>query len=46
LLIKVQKQKMVKEVWDTICVKYEGKSLTVKVDLWHHMYQMKCEDEM
>jgi len=46
LLIEVQKLKTAKEVWDTVCAKYENKSLTVKVNLWHRMYEMKCEDEM
>ena len=33
LLIEVQKLKTVKEVWDVICIKHEGKALTVKVDI-------------
>ena len=33
LLIEVQKLKMGKEVWDAICIKHEGKALTVKVDI-------------
>jgi len=35
----------VKEVWDTVCAKYENKSLTIKVALKHCMYEMKCEDK-
>jgi len=46
LLIKIQKLKTVKEIWDTICEKYERKLFKVKVDLWCHMYEVKCEDEM
>ena len=45
LLIEVQKLKTAKEIWDTVCAKYEGKSITVKIDLRHRMYEMKCEDE-
>jgi len=33
LLIKIQRLKMAKEIWDTVCEKYKGKSLTVKVNL-------------
>jgi len=40
---RLQVLKTVKEVWDTVCAKYENKSLTIKVDLEHHMYEMKCE---
>ena len=45
LLIEIQKLKTVKEIWDTVCVKYEDKLLTIKVDLWCHMYEMECKDE-
>jgi len=41
----VQKLQTAKEVWDTVCVKHEGKALAVKVDIWHWMYEMKCEDD-
>jgi len=44
-LIEIQKLKTAKEIWDTVCTKYEDKSLTIKVDLWQCMYEMKCEDE-
>ena len=33
LLIEVQKLNTVKEVCDTICMKHEGKVLTVKIDI-------------
>jgi len=46
LLIEVQKLKTVKEVWDALCVKHEKKALTVVIDICHHMYEMKCEDEL
>jgi len=45
LLIEIQKLNTAKEIWDTVCAKYENKSLTVKVDLRCRMYEMKCEDE-
>jgi len=45
LLIEVQKLKMAKEIWDTVCAKYEGKSITVKIDLRHRMYEIKCKDK-
>ena len=45
LLIEVQKLKMVKEVWDVICVEHEGKALTVKVDICRWMYEQKCNDK-
>ena len=45
LFIEIQKLKTVKEIWDTVCAKYDDKLLTVKVGLQHHMYEMKCEDE-
>ena len=32
LLIELHKLKTVKDVWDAICAKHEGKALTVKVD--------------
>ena len=34
-----------KEVWETVCVKHETRALTIKVDMWCRMYEMKCEDE-
>ena len=45
LLIELCKLKTAKEIWDAVCAKHEGKALTVKVDLWHHIYTMKCEDK-
>jgi len=33
LLIAVQKLKMAKEMWDVICIKHEGKALTVNVNI-------------
>ena len=45
LLIKVQKFKMAKEVWDALCAKNEKKALTVVVDIRHCIYELKCKDE-
>ena len=36
---------MAKEVWDAVCAKHENQALTVKVDMRHHMYEMKCKDD-
>ena len=33
LLIELCKLKTAKDVWDAVCVKHEGKALTMKVDL-------------
>ena len=33
LLIEIQKLNTAKEIWEAIVAKYEGKSLTVKVNL-------------
>ena len=45
LLIKVQKFKTAKEVWDVLCAKHKKKALTVVVDIHHHIYELKCENE-
>ena len=45
ILIKVWNLATAKEVWDAVCVKHETRALTVKVDMWRRMYEMKCEDE-
>jgi len=44
LLIELHKFKTAKEIWDAVCAKQEGKALTIKVNLQHHIYAMKCED--
>ena len=33
MLIELRKLKTVKDVWDAVCAKHEGKALTIKVDL-------------
>ena len=45
LLIEVRKLPTVKEIWEAVCAKYEHRALTVKIDICHHMYEMKCEDD-
>ena len=45
VLIKIQNLATAKEVWEVVCAKHETKALTVKVDMWHWMYEMKCEDK-
>ena len=45
LLIEIQKLNTEKEIWEAVVAKYEGKSLTVKLNLQCRIYGMKCEDE-
>ena len=45
LLIEIQELNTAKEIWEAIVAMYEGKSLTVKVNLRCCIYGMKCEDE-
>ena len=45
LLIEVWKLKTAKEVWGPICAKHETMALTVKVDMCHRMYKLKCQDD-
>ena len=45
LLIEVQKLKTAKELWEAMCAKHEKKALNVMVDIRHHIYELKCEDE-
>jgi gag-polypeptide of LTR copia-type len=45
VLIEVRNLDTAQKVWDAVCAKYETKSLTVKIDLWRRMYEMKCEDD-
>jgi hypothetical protein len=45
ILVEVQKLKTVKEVWDAVCLKHEGKGLVVNVDLCRQMQELKCEED-
>jgi gag-polypeptide of LTR copia-type len=44
LLIEVRQLSTAKEIWDVICARHEKMALTVKINISHHMYEMKCED--
>ena len=45
ILIEVRNLTTAKEIWDAVCAKHEMKALTVKLDMWHRMYELKCKDE-
>ena len=45
LLIEVRKLSTAKEIWEAVCAKHGHRALTVKIDICHHMYEMKCEDD-
>jgi gag-polypeptide of LTR copia-type len=45
LLIEVRKLDSTKKIWDMICARHESRALTVKVDICHRIYEMKCEDK-
>ena len=45
VLIEILNLATAKEIWEAVCAKHEMKALTVKVDMWRQMYEMRCKDE-
>ena len=45
LPIEIRKLSTAKETWDIVCAKYEHTALTVKIDIYCCMYELKCIDD-